>query len=275
MKPLFVPVLAFALLVPVFAARADVPATISYQGVLTGPTGVAVGDGTYSIRFRLYLADGATVAWEETQNVAVASGRFSVALGSVVPFGALPFDQPYQLGIKVGGDPELAPLTALASVPYSLRARSLVMAPTQRYHSVCVEAFTPGSLSTSYNRNTVRLYSTTAGFAAFGAPLHLPHGARLTGWRVLFEDLDATREVALVLRRTNLTTGAFQQLAALTSGLANAAGLTLVAGSVFSDDIVDNQNWAYSLQASWGSSAGSNLALAGVGITYQITEPLP
>jgi hypothetical protein len=249
--------------------------TISYQGVLTDPGGVAVPDASYSIRFRLYLTDGTTVVWEETQSVPVAGGRFNVALGAVLPLGTLSFDQTYLLGIKVGSDAELTPMTPLQGVPYSMRARSLVMAPVTRYHSTSAEAFTPSDETYAYTRNTIRIYSNTAGTSTFAAGLNLPHGARLTGFQALFEDLDATLSLTLALRRTNVATGTFQQIAAVASGGAFAGGLTLVSTSTFSDDIVDNQNWAYSLQFFYNDSAGSNLTLIAARVTYQVSEPLP
>lgn len=256
-------------------ALALVPGTISYQGVLTDPGGVPVADGAYNIRFRLYRPDGTTLLWEETQSVALAGGRFSVALGSVTTFGALAFDEAYRLGVKVGADPEMTPLPSLASAPFSLTARSVVMAPTPRYYSISPEDFTPGSNTVTYARNTVRLYSGVAGAASFATGLHLPHGARLTELRVLFDDLDATREMAVSVRRTSLNIGIFEQITAVASGVANAAGVTAATNTPVSTHIVDNQNWSYSVQAFWGSANGVNQALLGVRITYEITTPLP
>jgi hypothetical protein len=257
------------------AANSEPFETISYQGVLTDQNGVVVPDGSYSIRFRLYLQDETTVAWEETQNVAVAGGRFNVALGEVVSLASVPFDEPYLLGIKVGTDDEMAPLTPLRTVPYSMSARSLVMDPATRYYSVCAEGFNPNNSSTTFNRNTLRVYPTGSGVAAFAAPVHMPDGARLTQLRGLFEDVESTLGVSLLLRRTNVTTGDFESIAAVSSGVANDAGLTTVATSSFSDDIVDNENWAYSLQLYYSAAAGSNLTLMSVRITYEVTEPLP
>jgi hypothetical protein len=219
--------------------------------------------------------------WEETQLVAVANGQFSVILGSVVPIDVATAQVGRFLSIKIGSDPELLPWTTLTSAPFAIvaehaaTAEALAMAATNRYYTVCAEAFTPNSSVFSFTRNTIRVYSTTAGFASLAAPLHLPHGARLIELYVLFDDLDATRDVSLVLRRTNVTTGAFEQLTAVTSGVANAAGLTIGATNLFSDDIVDNANWAYSLQAGWASPNGSNLSLLTVRVTYQIDSPLP
>lgn len=249
--------------------------TMSYQGVLTDQNGIIVPDDTYAMTFTIYRASDGTALWTETQNVPVADGHFDVALGAIVPLSSLAFDEAYQLGIQVGADPEMTPRTALRSVPYSHAARSLAMDETTRYLTVCAEAFTPGSSNTLYSKNTLRVYAIGGGSASFGVALNLPHGARLLALHALFEDVDPLRDVALLLRRTNVHTGAFGAIASVTSGIANAAGLTPVETLAFSDDIVDNENWAHSLQLYYGDSAGSNLTLMAVRVTYAVSEPLP
>lgn len=105
---------------------AEIPATISYQGVLTDAAGAVVPDGAYQLTFTLYNAGGSAL-WTETHaNVAVTGGIFQVILGSVTSLAALPFDQPYQLGITVNNGGELTPRLPFTAVPYSLSARTLV-----------------------------------------------------------------------------------------------------------------------------------------------------
>jgi hypothetical protein len=106
-------------------AIAQVPSTISYQGILTDSEGQLVEDGSYNMHFRLYSGSGTqTVIWEESRSVTVQNGLFSVLLGTNNPLD-LPFDQPYYLGLAVGEAPELSPRTALTSSAYSFRARSV------------------------------------------------------------------------------------------------------------------------------------------------------
>ena len=106
------------------SARAAVPNTISYQGLLTDGTGAPVADGTYDLTFKLYyFATGPGVQWSELQSaVSVTGGVFSVQLGSVNPL-TLAFDRPLFLGISVGAEGELAPRTPLSSSPYALGVR--------------------------------------------------------------------------------------------------------------------------------------------------------
>ncbi len=103
-------------------AVSAVPATMSYQGVLTAAGGVPLPNGDYALTFRIYdVAAGGTPLWQEIQSIPVADGVFDAILGTVGPLD-LPFDAPYWLGVSVAADPELAPRTELTSAPYALRA---------------------------------------------------------------------------------------------------------------------------------------------------------
>ncbi len=112
-------ILLFASWMP---ADAAVPQTLSYQGVLRDDLGDIVADSTYEITFWIYNVEtGGIALWAETQQVPVTAGIFNVILGSVASID-LPFDQQYWLAITVEGEPQLAPRTPLASVPYAYRA---------------------------------------------------------------------------------------------------------------------------------------------------------
>ena len=120
----FLPALLF--LFAAHIAGAQIPRTISYQGVLTDATGKPAPDGNYSLTFRLYdLPSGTAYVWEEGQSIAVIKGIFNVVLGTANPLG-IPFDKPYWLGLRVAGGPELAPRTVLTSSAYSLNTLSIV-----------------------------------------------------------------------------------------------------------------------------------------------------
>ena len=106
----------------VAALLAQVPRTLSYQGVLTDSAGIPKADGTYSFMFRLYAdSSGGTALWMETKNLPVTRGLFSTSLGDQIPL-KLPFDRPYWLGIVVGAEAELNPRLRLNSVGYSMRS---------------------------------------------------------------------------------------------------------------------------------------------------------
>jgi len=131
--------------VPVLFAQ--VPRTISYQGVLTDSSGTPVSDSTYSLQFTLYDAEtGGTALWTETHSATTLRGVFSVILGSIAPLD-LPFDRPYWLEVRVGGN-TLSPRIPLASSPYTLGqpapADSIIT--TDR---IADGAVTPAKLSTT------------------------------------------------------------------------------------------------------------------------------
>ncbi len=114
--------LAAALLIAVSRMNAQVPRTLSYQGVLTDSSGTVVPDGSYSLTFRLYqTSTGGSSLWQETQTVQTHKGVLSAVLGNVTPL-ALPFDSQYWLGIQVSANPELAPRMPLTASAYSLRS---------------------------------------------------------------------------------------------------------------------------------------------------------
>ena len=97
------------------SAPAQIPETMSYQGVLTDGAGTPVSDGNYSLTFKIYTAaSGGTEIWTEAQSVLVSGGIFSVILGAVNPL-TVPFDAPYWLSLSVNGGPEYTPRTELTS----------------------------------------------------------------------------------------------------------------------------------------------------------------
>ncbi|MEL6821948.1 MAG: hypothetical protein AAFP70_09320 [Calditrichota bacterium] len=110
---------------------AQVPQTMSYQGLITDASGNPVIDGNYTITFKIYDFTPITGSgsensiWDETQTVQVSGGIVNVLLGKLNPL-ALDFDKQYWLGITLGTEPELSPRTRLSTSPYSFRAITVV-----------------------------------------------------------------------------------------------------------------------------------------------------
>jgi len=102
---------------------AQVPNTISYQGVLKDANGIPL-TGSYNLLFKIYQSEtGGTEIWQENQTgVDVQNGIFNVILGNL---STITFDQQYWLGAAVDGGVELVPRTKLTSVPYSLITKSI------------------------------------------------------------------------------------------------------------------------------------------------------
>jgi hypothetical protein len=101
--------------------QAQIPQTISYQGILTDTAGIPRPDGVYLITFRLYAAEqGGAPLWFEQNSVNVNKGLFSHNLGSINPlYPTLQFDQPYWLALEISGESELSPRISLTTSPYS------------------------------------------------------------------------------------------------------------------------------------------------------------
>lgn len=106
-------------------AELSVANTLMYQGVLLDSSNNPRPSGTYAITFRLYREDG-SVRWNETQNVVVANGYFSVRLGSVSAINPAMFvNNQLTLGVQVAGDSEMSPRQPLTQVPYAMNAQRL------------------------------------------------------------------------------------------------------------------------------------------------------
>ena len=118
MKALFIFFFSILFMSPLFA---QIPHTISYQGVLTDTSGNPKPDGNYSFKFSLYEnKTGGNAIWSESKTLTITKGLFSTLLGDKKPFSdTLKFDKPYWLGIEVGSDPELTPRITLTSAGYS------------------------------------------------------------------------------------------------------------------------------------------------------------
>lgn len=103
------------------SATAQIPRSVSYQGVLTDSSGVPKPDGSYLFTFRLYTAQsGGVPAGSQQQTLAVRRGLFHTVLDQML--NGVVINRPYWLGIQVGAEPELTPRIALTSVLYSLSA---------------------------------------------------------------------------------------------------------------------------------------------------------
>ena len=100
---------------------AQIPRTLSYQGILTDPAGNPKQDGNYNITFSLYeQSTGGTAIWSEAKSLAVTKGLFSTTLGDQTPFSdSIKFNKQYWLGVSVGADPELTPRIVLNANGYS------------------------------------------------------------------------------------------------------------------------------------------------------------
>jgi hypothetical protein len=99
------------------SAAAQVPTTMSFQGVLGSGVGA---NSSQSLTFRIYTSSsGGTALWSETQTVTLKDRVFNVVLGSSNTLDIL-FNQQYWIGVTVGSGSELTPRIQLTSASYSM-----------------------------------------------------------------------------------------------------------------------------------------------------------
>ncbi len=100
---------------------AQVPRSMSYQGVLTDTTGAPKPDGSYAFTFRLYDAGtGGNLVGTQTQTLPVKRGLFHTVLDQLLQ--GVSMDRPYWLSLQLGGEAELSPRIPLTAAPYSISA---------------------------------------------------------------------------------------------------------------------------------------------------------
>ncbi len=127
MKTIRFVVLIAGLVIASVSVSAQVPRTISYQGILADSQGNFLPDGVHSITVRLYpTLTGGTPAFVETHAaIPVVRGLFNTIIGSSTPIpSTLAFDRAYFLGVSVDGGAELEPRTPITAAPYALYAET-------------------------------------------------------------------------------------------------------------------------------------------------------
>ena len=102
-------------------AMGCIPPAMTYQGVLTDPSGNPVADDVYDMEFRLWNLETETYVFTQTDSVTVTNGTFDVVLGSdyiVNPLPVTQFSDGFELEITVEGD-TLEPRQMLYGAPYA------------------------------------------------------------------------------------------------------------------------------------------------------------
>ncbi len=117
-RPLAIVLLAIAL-TPRAALFAQIPRTISYQGVLATKGGAPLPDGQHLLIAALYgTRTGKVVLYSKQDTVISKNGYFDMLLDSIPE--SVTFDRPMWLGLSIDGANEIATRSPLTAAPYAL-----------------------------------------------------------------------------------------------------------------------------------------------------------
>jgi hypothetical protein len=137
------------------------------------------------------------------------------------------------------------------------------------YFMVGSEGFVPGSnvnYENTYGNGGA--YVGASGCHALVAPVHLPHGATITSFKVYFRD-SSSGDLEVFLWRQYMTGGGYYNMAEIqssgTPGYSNLTDSSVGAGTV------NNTAYSYHVYA-WSCNWDSNLRVKGALITYTISE---
>jgi len=111
----------------------NAPDSLSFQGQLTKPDGTPI-DTSVAMTFALYK--GSTKVWEQTHgSVTVTDGVFNVILGGsgAASLDTVAFNEPIDVGVKVGNNSEMTPRTPLAAAAYALGMRGMYAVSVNEY----------------------------------------------------------------------------------------------------------------------------------------------
>lgn len=162
-------------------------------------------------------------------------------------------------------------LGSQAAAPQEMLAPDPPLVGTGVIH-LGVEAFQPYSQATTWTRSgTLLLYSTTAGYQSFDAPVTLPNGARIKQVVFYYYDNDAGYDAGLFW--VTVSALSFTGLAAPTVSTTGAANSIRYAVMTNFPDPIDNGSNSYFVRASLPGNV--QVALKSVRIEYGYDTALP
>jgi len=86
-RNIFFTVIVLLIFIGTLSINAQIPRTLSYQGILTDSLGNPKTDGSYNLVFRLYdIESGGTNIWSESKTLSTKRGLFSTILGDGTVF---------------------------------------------------------------------------------------------------------------------------------------------------------------------------------------------
>jgi len=147
---------------------------------------------------------------------------------------------------------------------------TLSTTPKTRYWTVRGTDFIPFSNTNTYSKSTNwGLFSATG---LYTAPLHLPHGAVITRFRVNYYDDDAADNFTVDLQRMDKLGGLVGMAHLVTSG--SSTSWRTMETTTINFSTIDNLTYAYGLIVDSLNGAQTH-RLTAVLIEYTVEEPLP
>ncbi len=175
---------------------------------------------------------------------------------------------------RVAGDFDLRGDLQVAGdfdVSGDLQADKIVYSsPRTHYYSVAPHDFVPWNSNHQYsNHGHPSGAYILSGTGALVAPVHLPHGAVVTAFKVFFTD-DSVSNISFKLSGFTLSITYYPELAALDSS--GISGLGSKTETSIDNAIIDNTLRAYFISAYADPWDGQNMRIMGALITYTIGE---
>ncbi len=160
--------------------------------------------------------------------------------------------------------------TAKLEVVGDVKADSLILTtPVERWYAI------PGAeFDNNGSTKTMQPYYVyTYGAGNWYAPVHLPHGATITGFEITITDDDSVDAAIYLYEVTQGNQSAAQRASFATVGYPGTITLSYYG---FSQLVVDNQNNTFTVQVYYDTPQnGFNLRIHNARIRYTITTPLP
>ena len=140
--------------------------------------------------------------------------------------------------------------------------------PRTHYFVVGGEGFVPGSNVDYFNTYGMGGAYICSGSGALVAPVHLPHGAVVTSFKVFFND-GSSSDMSVRLSRLILSSGGYASMATVASS--GISGYGSKTETTIHNAIIDNTAYGYKIDA-WSSSWDRDLKIMGALVTYTISE---